>query len=92
MTLAPGVAFQIEEVRVHLSAAGGASENLTVTLDSDTGAAYDVVLASQDMELVQDWVWQPSRPHMFQADDEIDIAYTNTNGRTYGVEVYWSAI
>ena len=92
MTIAPGIAFQIEEIRVHLSAAGGAAENLTATLDSVTAAAYDVVLLSQAMELVTDLTWQPTRPLVFSAGDEIDIAYANTNARTYGIEVYWTPI
>lgn len=92
MTVAPGVAFQIEEIRVHLSAAGGAVENLTITLDSGVGAAYDTVLLTQAMNAVTDLVWQPPRPYIFSRGDEIDIAYANTNTRTYGIEVIFSGI
>ena len=91
-TLSPPTAFQIEEIRLHLSAAGGAVEDLTVVLDSGVAAAYDVVLLTQAMETVSDVVWQPTRPLIFSADDEIDIAYTNTNTRTWGLEIYWSPI
>ena len=91
MTVAPGVAFQIEEVRVHLSAAGGAGD-LTITLDSGEAADHDVVLLTQDMTLVVDLAWQPTRPLSFRADDEVDIEYANANTRDYGVEVIYSAI
>lgn len=92
MTIAPGVAWQLEEVRVHLSATGGAAENLTATMDAGAGAAYDTVILSQAMAAVADIVYRPERPHIFTSTDELDIAYANSNGRTYGIEVYWSAI
>ena len=41
ITINPERAWQLDEIRVHLSAAGGAG-NLTVTLDANAGAAYDV--------------------------------------------------
>lgn len=91
-TLTPGIPFQIEEIRLHLSAAGGAAEDLVVQLDSGVAAAYDVVILTQGMELVEDVVYQPTRPLIFSASDEIDITYTNTNLRTYGLEIYWTPI
>lgn len=91
MTIAPGIAFQIEEIRVHLSA-GGAATDLTATLDAGAGAAYDCVLIRQDMDNVTDLVYQPTRPIICQVDDEVDIAYANGGGATYGIEVYYSAI
>jgi hypothetical protein len=91
-TLAPTTAFQIEEIRLHLNLAGGAAEDLTVVLDSGVGAAYDTVLLTQAMAAVSDLVWQPTRPLVFSAGDEIDIAYANTNTRTYGLEIYWTPI
>ncbi len=92
MTIAPERAWQLEEVRVHLSAAGGAAEDLTATMDAGAGAAYDTVILSQDMAAVADLVYRPERPHIFSATDELDFAYANTNTRTYGIEVYWSLI
>lgn len=91
-TLAPTTAFQIEEIRLHLSAAGATPENLTVTLDSDAAAAYDARFLTQDMNAIQDVVWQPTRPLVFSNGDEIDIAYANTDTRTWGLEIYWSPI
>lgn len=91
MTVAPTVAFQIEEVRVHLSA-GGAATDLTITVDSAAGAAYDVVLLTQAMNGVSNLVFQPTRPYVFSAGDEIDIAYANGGAATYGVEVIYSII
>ena len=90
-TLAPGVAGQLESIRIHLSAAGAAGD-LTATLDHGTGAAYDTVLLTQDMTAVTDYVWHTERPMEFDADTELDFAWANASTRTYGLEVIWKAI
>lgn len=74
-------------VRVHLSAAGGAGD-LTVTLDSHLGSAYDVVLFRQDMTAVTDLNWMPEKCPIHK-DDSIVIAWANASTRTYGLEVIW---
>ena len=90
-TLAPGVAWQLESIRVHLSAAGGAGD-LTATLDHGAGAPYDVVILTQDMTALTDYVWNMERPMELGADDELDIAWANGSTRTYGLEIIWKAI
>ena len=89
-TLAPGTAWQFESIRIHLSAAGGAGD-LTATLDHGAGAAYDLVILTQDMTAVTDFVWHCERPMEFEKDDELDIAWANANVRTYGLEIIWKA-
>ena len=91
MTIAPGVAWQLESIRIHLSA-GGAATDLTATVDAGAGAAYDVVLVTQDMDNVTDYVYQPDRPIPLGPNDELVIAYNNGGGATYGIEVYYQAI
>ena len=90
-TLAPGVAWQFESIRVHLSAAGGAGD-LTATIDHGSNAVYDIVLLTQDMTSVVDLVWSPERPMEFLAGDELDIAWANANTRTYGLEIVYKGI
>lgn len=90
-TLEPGQSFQLEEMRLHLSAAGGAA-NLTVTLDANAGAAYDTVLFTQVMTTVTDLHWQPERPINFSTGDKLIVAWDNASARTYGLEVVWSAL
>lgn len=90
-TLAPVTAWQLESIRVHLSAAGGAG-NLTVTVDSGSGSAYDLVILTQDMTAVTDLVWNPERPMEFSSGDEIDIAWANAGNKTYGLEIVWKAV
>ena len=88
-TVTPGAAFRLEEVRLHLSAAGGTSENFIVTLDGGaTASVYDTILFQQDMESVSDIVWKPTRAiECLHASDAISVSYTNSNSRTYGLTV-----
>jgi hypothetical protein len=76
-------------VKLHLSAAGGAAENFTVTINSATNAVYDVLLFSQDMTAVTDIFWLPNQPIPIVNNDVVDFAYANTNTRTYGLEVIY---
>ena len=87
----PGAPWQLEGIRLHLSAAGGAG-NLTITVDHGNGSAYDAVILTQDMTAVTDLVWSPERPMQFPANTEVDISYANANGRTYGLEVGWTPL
>jgi len=90
-TLAPGTAWQLESIRVHLSAAGGAGD-LTATIDNGTGPVYDIVILTQDMTTVTDLIWAPERPMEFLPDDELDIAWANAGGKTYGLEIIFKGI
>jgi hypothetical protein len=85
-TVNPGSAWQLEEIRVHLSAAGGAGD-LTATIDNDAGEEYDTVILTEDMTSTADVLYAPERPLHFAAGDKLIIAYSNANNRTYGVEV-----
>lgn len=91
-TLAPGAAFELREIRLHLSGAGGAN-NLTVTADSGLGAAYDAVHITQDMTSVVNLciIFQPEEK-LFGAGDELDFAWTNGSTRTYGLEVVYKVL
>ena len=90
-TLAPGRAFQLLEVRIHLNEAGGAG-NLTATVDNNAGAAYDLNLITQDMTTIVDFVWQPEYPIHFDKSDEIDFAWANAGTKTYGLEIKYNLL
>lgn len=83
--LAPGVKFRLLRIELNLSAAA-TQDTLTVTLDAGNGTAYDTILFSRAMGTgsVQDLVIPFGEKYVFEADDEIDIAWTNTDARTYG--------
>lgn len=88
---APGKEFVFEEVRIHLSAASATVENFVITLQSARGSEYNTKLYSQDMNIVQDLIYQPVDPHEFGAGDSLLFAWTNTNTRTYGMEIVYKA-
>lgn len=93
-TIAPGRAWQLESIRMHL-AAGGAAGNLTVTVNagaSTVAGEYNVVLVTEAMAGVTDYFFKPDFPIPFGPDDEIAIAYANGTGVVIGTEVYYQGV
>lgn len=90
-TLAPGRAFRLLEVRLHLSAAA-TQENFTITLDSNEGAAYDFVFDTQAMAGLADHNYRPAHPAIFKKGDELDFAWANTDARTFGLEIIYQEL
>lgn len=86
-SLTPTAPISLVSVKLHLSAAGGTAENFTITVNSVAAAAYDCLLFSQDMNTATDVLWVPEQPIPVTNCDVLDFAYTNTNGRTWGLEV-----
>ena len=82
--LSPGVPFRLLRIEVKWSAAPTTSENFTVTLDAGAGSAYDVLMDSVDPSdgSVTSLVFGYGVGYEFEADDAIDIAYTNTDTKT----------
>jgi hypothetical protein len=80
---------EVLSVTLHFSSAPTTSENLTITLDANDGAAYDTLLYSIDPSAssVTDLVWFPDGTLVMENGDAIDVAYTNTDTRTYGVQI-----
>lgn len=93
-TLAPNQSFRIKEIRIHLSAAGGAvgNVNFTAKVDAINGAAYDLLFISKDMTFVTDYIWTPPDSMQFEAGDEIDFAYANGSSRTYGLTIVYDLL
>ncbi len=82
--LAPGKRFRLLRIEAHWGAAPSDSENFTVKLDAKAGSGYDVLLDSVDPSVGSqtDLVFTYGIGYEFEADDEIDIAYTNTGTDT----------
>lgn len=91
VTIEPSGAFQLEEVRLHLSG-NGASENFTVALDALDGPEWDVNLATQSMNGITDYVYHPTRPKEFASGDKIVMALANSGRVTWGLEAIWKSI
>ena len=76
-------------ITLHLSAAPTTSGNLTVTVDSTSGAAYDTLLYSRDLAAapaITDLVLTDIES-VFTAGDTLVVAYANADGRTYGLQI-----
>lgn len=87
---APSADFYLDSVTLHLSAAGTTAENFTVTLNANDGSAYDTVLVKQDLSVgsTVDLVYVPEDgPMLFESGDAIDVAWANTESRTYGLRI-----
>ncbi|MHC4946523.1 MAG: hypothetical protein ACYTG7_26220 [Planctomycetota bacterium] len=86
--------FELDNITLHLSAAGTTSENFTVTLNAveAAGGVYDTVLVTQDLstDSVVDLVLTPEEdglPKLYATGDSIDVAWPNTETRTYGLRI-----
>lgn len=82
----PGGHYELISVTAHFSGDPGV-ENLTITLDANAGAAYDVNLLTQAMSGVTNLLWQPDAPLILERGDQLEIAMTNANTRTYGIQI-----
>lgn len=85
-TFTPVRNVYVKSVRVHLSAAA-TQDTLTIVVDSDKGTAYDAVVVSQAMAGYADLVWLPDGEFLLEKGDALDVNFTNTDTRTYGVEI-----
>lgn len=81
--------FRLIAVTCHLDAAPTTSEAFSVTLDALDGAGYDTTLFSVDPSLVSatDIVYTPDEALIFEAGDQVAVAYTNTDTGTYGLRI-----
>jgi hypothetical protein len=82
----------IHELRLHLDAASATAENLVFKQDSAIGPAFDMVYATKAMNAVQDYNYIPTLPHVISVNDEICVDWANSNGRTWGLEIIYSAV
>ena len=92
--IAPGAAFRLLRVEVHLNAAPTTSEILVIALDAGDGAAYDTVLAKQDLSAgsLTDYVAVFGPGYEYESDDVITAAWTNTDTKTYGLRFVYELI
>lgn len=80
---------RLTSVILHFSAAPTTSQAFTITLDANDGGAYDTLLATVNPadESLTDYVYIPDGDLYLEDGDAIDLAFTNTDGRTYGVQI-----
>ena len=80
---------RLTSITLHFSSAPTTSQDFTITIDMNAGAAYDYQLASFNPAVLSltDYVFMPDGDLYLQNGDQIVLAYTNTDGRTYGVQI-----
>ena len=77
----------IRGIRLHLSSAPTTSESFTITLNDKTGAAYDTLLYTNDLSVGSVTDVYYAEDVYLEAGDYVDVAYTNTDTRTYGLTI-----
>ena len=94
LTVPASATYQLVSVTMHADAAATTSENLTITLNANAGAAYDTLLYSLDLSAAStvDLVWYPDEPLLLEGGDAVDVAFTNTDTDTYGVQITAMAV
>lgn len=94
IVLHPDELFRLVEVRLHLSTNSATSESFTITLDSGENAVYDVEILANDMNAIDDFVYQWGTElsiHM-KATDALVFAWLNSNSTTWGLEVVYDVM
>jgi len=93
-TVPVGDHYRLVSVSCNFAAAPTTSENYTITLDANAGAIYDLLLYSLDVSAgaTTDILWQPDEEIILEGGDQVDVAYTNTDTRTYGVQITFKAV
>lgn len=81
--------FRLINITVHFNSAPTTSEALTVKLNASGGAAYDTTLlyVNPSSSATTDIVYIPDAPLICEPGDEIDLAFANSDARTYGARI-----
>lgn len=83
--------FQMAEVRLTLSAAGGANEAYSIKLDHQEDSKFDVTIDTEaNMTAIVTDIWNAwNDRRCFNKGDVIYFEYANTNSRTWGIEIVY---
>ena len=95
VTLKPTQRFRLDGITLHLNAAPTTSQNFTVTLNSNEAAAYDTVLFKHDLTVgsITDLdLTFGEKQHKYDPGTAIDVAWTNTDTKTYGLTIYYTLL
>jgi hypothetical protein len=85
-----GVVYRIITCTLKMGAAPTTSENYTITVNANAGAAFDTQIYSLDLSTgsTTDNIWFPDGyPLYLEGGDALDIAYANTDANTYASQI-----
>lgn len=89
-TFTPTGPCEVLEVRIHLSAAGGAAD-FDIEIQSAVGSIYNTIWQSIDMTTVED-IWITDARLFLGSGDVLGFDWANASSRTVGIEVVWRAL
>lgn len=95
LSAAPAAHFKLLAVTVHFNSAPTTSESLTITLNANDGAAYDTTLRAVNPSLTAatDIVYVPDGGELTcESGDAIDVAFANTDNKTYGARIVYQLL
>ena len=90
----PAGAYRLLRVEAKMSAAATAAENFTVTIDAGDGDVYDSLIHT----VAASGLSTPNVVKIFgigyeyEADDDIDVAFTNSEAKTVSVRVAYELL
>ncbi len=90
----PAAIYRLLRVEAQFDTAATAAENLTVTIDAGDGEDYDSLIYSESMSaLVATNVSIPfGRGYEYEADDDVDVAFTNSEANTISVRTVYELL
>lgn len=87
-SLSLGKAFKIGDVRLHLSIVHPSVEDFVIWVSSANGSAYNLILISQAISGIKDYMWIPTNPIIFDSDDQLVFSlFIVSASNTYGLDV-----
>ena len=89
-SVAPGYAAELIDFRLKLNEVPTTSENFVASINAGAGAVYDSRVYTKDLsELTVGTVIVQGGEDEFviESDGSFDFAYTNTDTKTYGLQV-----
>ena len=93
-TLAPAARFRLIRIELTINTAGTTAEDFTLDLDAGDGSEYDVNILTQSTKTpaITSLIVPYGEGYEYEADDEIDAAWPNTENRTYGLRWVYELI
>ena len=82
--------FKLVKVTLKFNTKPTTSEDVTLTINAADGSDYDAVLARADPSTgsgTGDIEFNGSENDIFEEADELDLAFPNTDGRTFGARI-----
>ncbi len=86
-TTAVSADWKLNHVSIHFGAAITAAESVTVSLDANDGAAYDIPFDIMLLTGETDYFWYPEKDLVLESGDEVAVAFAGTDGETFGLRI-----